>query len=63
MGLVLLHAAVLDPRLKHISVDHVLTSYRSLIDAPFPSERLKTSSPVSFFTMTSLTSFNHSAHA
>jgi cephalosporin-C deacetylase-like acetyl esterase len=36
MGLVLLHAAVLDPRLKHISVDHVLTSYRSLIDGPMP---------------------------
>jgi hypothetical protein len=36
MGLVLLQAAVLDPRLKHISVDHVLTSYRSLIDAPLP---------------------------
>jgi len=36
MGLVLLHAGVLDPRLKHISVDHVLTSYRSLIDAPLP---------------------------
>ena len=36
MGLVLLHAAVLDPRLQHISVDHVLTSYRSLIDAPMP---------------------------
>ena len=36
MGLVLLHAAVLDPRLKHISVDHVLTSYRSLIDASMP---------------------------
>ena len=36
MGLVLLHAAVLDPRLKHIAVDHVLTSYRSLIDAPMP---------------------------
>ena len=36
MGLVLLHAAVLDPRLKHITVDHVLTSYRSLIDAPMP---------------------------
>jgi hypothetical protein len=27
---------VLDPRLKHIAVDHVLTSYRSLIDAPMP---------------------------
>ncbi|HSY34659.1 MAG TPA: acetylxylan esterase [Acidobacteriaceae bacterium] len=36
LGLVLLHVAVLDPRLKHISVDHVLTSYRSLIDAPLP---------------------------
>jgi cephalosporin-C deacetylase-like acetyl esterase len=36
MGLVLLHAAVLDPRLRHISVDHVLTSYRSLTDAPLP---------------------------
>jgi cephalosporin-C deacetylase-like acetyl esterase len=36
MGLVLLHAAALDPRLKHITVDHVLTSYRSLIDAPMP---------------------------
>lgn len=36
MGLVLLHAAVLDPRLKHIAIDHVLTSYRSLIDAPLP---------------------------
>jgi hypothetical protein len=36
MGLVLLHAAVLDTRLKHISVDRVLTSYRSLIDAPMP---------------------------
>jgi len=36
MGLVLLHAAALDPRLKHISVDDVLTSYRSLIDAAMP---------------------------
>ncbi|MGA3012002.1 MAG: acetylxylan esterase [Terracidiphilus sp.] len=36
MGLVLLHAAVLDPRLKHIAVDHVLSSYRSLIDAALP---------------------------
>ncbi len=36
MGLVLLHAAVLDPRLKHVTIDHVLTSYRSLIDAPLP---------------------------
>jgi cephalosporin-C deacetylase-like acetyl esterase len=36
MGLVLLHAAVLDPRLRHIAIDHVLTSYRSLLDAPLP---------------------------
>ncbi|MGA8741424.1 MAG: acetylxylan esterase [Terracidiphilus sp.] len=34
LGLVLMHAAVLDPRIKHIEVDHVLTSYRSLLDAP-----------------------------
>ncbi len=36
LGLVLVHAGVLDPRLRHISVDHVLSSYRSLIDAPMP---------------------------
>lgn len=36
MGLVLMHAAVLDGRLKHISVDHVLESYKSLIEAPLP---------------------------
>jgi cephalosporin-C deacetylase-like acetyl esterase len=36
MGLVLLHAAVLDSRLSHISIDHVLTSYQSLLDAPIP---------------------------
>lgn len=36
MGLVLMHAAVLDARLKHITVDHVLESYRSLIEAPLP---------------------------
>ncbi|HUD55666.1 MAG TPA: hypothetical protein VMR02_10585 [Terracidiphilus sp.] len=36
MGLVLLHAAVLDSRLRHIAIDHVLTSYRSLLDAPLP---------------------------
>ena len=35
-GLVLLHAAVLDHRLRHIDVDHVLVSYRSLLDAPLP---------------------------
>jgi len=37
MGLVLLHAAVLDSRLKHITIDHVLASYRSLLDAPMPT--------------------------
>ncbi len=36
MGLVLLHAGVLDRRIRHIEVDHVLTSYRSLVDAPLP---------------------------
>jgi cephalosporin-C deacetylase-like acetyl esterase len=36
MGLVLMHAAVLDGRLKHITVDHVLESYRSLAEAPLP---------------------------
>jgi cephalosporin-C deacetylase-like acetyl esterase len=36
MGLVLLHAAVLDTRLKHITIDHVLSSYRSLLNAPLP---------------------------
>ena len=37
MGLVLLHAGVLDRRLRHIKVDHVLVSYRSLLDAPLPT--------------------------
>ena len=36
MGLVALHAAVLDSRIKHVTVDHVLESYRSLLDAPMP---------------------------
>ncbi len=34
MGLVLLHTAVLDPRLKHITIDHTLSSYDSLLKAP-----------------------------
>ena len=34
LGLVLIHAAVLDARLKHIEVDHVVASYRSLLEAP-----------------------------
>ena len=36
MGLVLLHAAVLDPRLKHVTIDHALASYDSLLRAPVP---------------------------
>jgi hypothetical protein len=36
LGLVLLHAAVLDPRLKHITIDHTLESYKSLLQAPMP---------------------------
>lgn len=36
MGLVLMHAAVLDKRLRHVTVDHVLRSYRSLLEAPMP---------------------------
>jgi hypothetical protein len=37
MGLVLLHAALVDPRLQHITIDHTLASYRSLIEAPLPT--------------------------
>jgi cephalosporin-C deacetylase-like acetyl esterase len=36
LGLVLLHASVLDPRLKHITIDHALESYASLLQAPMP---------------------------
>lgn len=35
-GLVLIHAAILDPRLKRIRVNHVLASYHSLLNAPLP---------------------------
>jgi hypothetical protein len=38
LGLVLLHAAVLEPRLNHITVSNVLPSYRMLIDTPLPLE-------------------------
>ena len=38
LGLVLMHAAVLDPRLKHVAVDHVLESYKSLTEAPIPND-------------------------
>jgi cephalosporin-C deacetylase-like acetyl esterase len=36
LGLVLLHAAALDPRLKHITIDRTLESYKSLLEAPMP---------------------------
>ena len=36
LGLVLLHAAVLDPRIKHITIDHTLENYKSLLQAPMP---------------------------
>lgn len=36
MGLVLLHAGILDPRIGHVTIDHALESYRSLLDAPLP---------------------------
>jgi cephalosporin-C deacetylase-like acetyl esterase len=38
MGLVLLHAALLDPRLRHVSVSGGLSSYQKLLDTPFPSD-------------------------
>ncbi|MEO6816389.1 MAG: acetylxylan esterase [Edaphobacter sp.] len=38
LGLVLLHAAVLDARLGHITVDDALSSYRSLIESPMPRD-------------------------
>jgi cephalosporin-C deacetylase-like acetyl esterase len=36
LGLVLLHTAVLDNRLSHITVDHALSSYRDLLESPLP---------------------------
>jgi cephalosporin-C deacetylase-like acetyl esterase len=38
LGLVLMHAAVLDTRLRQVTVDHVLESYKSLIEAPVPDD-------------------------
>jgi len=38
LGLVLLHAAVLDPRLKHVTVQGALASYRGLLDVPLPMD-------------------------
>jgi hypothetical protein len=35
---VLLHAGVLDPRLKHVTVDLTLASYRALLQEPMPLE-------------------------
>jgi hypothetical protein len=37
LALVLLHAAVLDRRIRPVTVGHFLASYRSLIDAPLPT--------------------------
>ena len=36
LGLVLLYAATLDKHIRHLTVDHVLASYHSLLDAPLP---------------------------
>jgi hypothetical protein len=36
LGLVLLHAAALDFCIKHITIDHTLESYSSLLQAPMP---------------------------
>jgi hypothetical protein len=36
MGLVALHAAVLDKRIRHVTVDHVLESYAGLVKTPMP---------------------------
>jgi cephalosporin-C deacetylase-like acetyl esterase len=38
LGLVLLHAAVLDNRLKHITVTNTLESYKSLVETPIPMD-------------------------
>jgi hypothetical protein len=38
LGLALMHAAVLDTRLRQVTVDHVLESYKSLIEAPVPDD-------------------------
>jgi cephalosporin-C deacetylase-like acetyl esterase len=38
LGLVLLHAAILDPRIKHITIDRTLESYKSLLEAPMPTD-------------------------
>ena len=38
MGIVLLHAAVLDPRIHSLTVDHTLTSFQSAFDAAMPRD-------------------------
>ena len=39
MGLVLLHAAALDPRIKHITIDHVLQSLRQPVEGAYAARR------------------------
>lgn len=38
LGLVLLHAAILDPRLKHVTVSNIRPSYRDLVNDPLPND-------------------------
>jgi hypothetical protein len=38
LALVLLHAAILDPRIHHVTVDNFLPSYRTLITQPLPKD-------------------------
>jgi hypothetical protein len=38
MGVVLLHAAVLDPRISSVTLDGALTTYRAAFDAPVPRD-------------------------
>ncbi|HEX4066348.1 MAG TPA: acetylxylan esterase [Acidobacteriaceae bacterium] len=38
MGIVLLHAAVLDPRIHSVTLDHTLTMYRTAFDDPAPRD-------------------------
>jgi cephalosporin-C deacetylase-like acetyl esterase len=38
MGIVLLHAAVLDPRIHSVTLDHTLTTFRTAFDDPAPRD-------------------------
>jgi cephalosporin-C deacetylase-like acetyl esterase len=38
LALVLLHAAILDPRIRHVTVDNFLPSYRTLTTQPLPKD-------------------------